>query len=69
MRLATVLRRSKSLSACLMCEIFLSFVAAVKMKVAIVGAGISGVVAGAYLREVGIDIVLFERNNAPGGVW
>lgn len=39
------------------------------MRVGIVGAGISGVVAGAHLKSVGIDITVFERSSQAGGVW
>ncbi|KAL9064032.1 MAG: hypothetical protein Q9161_009137 [Pseudevernia consocians] len=39
------------------------------MKVGIVGAGISGVVAGAHLNAAGIDITIFERSSEAGGVW
>ena len=39
------------------------------MKVGIVGAGVSGVVAGAHLKAAGIDITVFERSNQAGGVW
>ena len=39
------------------------------MKVAVVGAGISGVVTGAHLMRAGLDITVFERNDAAGGVW
>lgn len=39
------------------------------MRVAIVGAGISGVVAGAHLGLAGLDATVFERNDAAGGVW
>ena len=38
-------------------------------KVAIVGAGISGVVAGAHLGAAGVEFVVFERSGAAGGVW
>lgn len=40
-----------------------------KMRVGIVGAGISGVVAGAHLKKANINITVFERSKAPGGVW
>ena len=40
-----------------------------EMRVAIVGAGISGVLAGAHLERVGVDFTVFERNSAAGGVW
>ena len=39
------------------------------MKVCIVGAGISGVVAGAHLKAAGIDVTVFERSAEAGGVW
>ena len=39
------------------------------MKVGIVGAGISGVVAGAHLGKANIDYTVFERSGAPGGIW
>lgn len=39
------------------------------MKVGIVGAGISGVVAGAHLKAAGIDITVFERSSQAGGIW
>ena len=39
------------------------------MKVGIVGAGVSGVVAGAHLKAAGLDITVFERSSQAGGVW
>lgn len=39
------------------------------MKVGIVGAGISGVVAGAHLKAAGIDITVLERSSQAGGIW
>jgi len=38
-------------------------------RVAIIGAGISGIVAAAHLKKEGIDVTVFERSNAAGGVW
>ncbi|PGH16799.1 hypothetical protein AJ80_05114 [Polytolypa hystricis UAMH7299] len=38
-------------------------------RVAVVGAGISGVTTTSHLLRYGIDVVLFERSNATGGVW
>lgn len=38
------------------------------MKIAIIGAGISGVSAARMMKENGIDAVLFERNARPGGL-
>lgn len=39
------------------------------MKVGIVGAGISGVVAGAHLKAAGIDVIVFERSAEAGSIW
>ena len=39
------------------------------MRVAVIGAGISGVVTGAHLEKACIDYTVFERSGAPGGVW
>ncbi|RAK99928.1 putative FAD dependent oxidoreductase [Aspergillus ibericus CBS 121593] len=38
-------------------------------RVAVIGAGISGVVSAAHLLVQGIDVTVFERNHAAGGVW
>lgn len=38
------------------------------MKIAIIGAGISGLSAGQMLRDAAIDAVLFEKEEAPGGL-
>jgi len=38
-------------------------------KVAVIGAGISGVVSAAYLRTAGINVTVFERAKVSGGVW
>ena len=38
-------------------------------KVAIVGAGVSGVVAGKHLRAAGITVTIYERSAGYGGVW
>lgn len=37
--------------------------------VAVIGAGISGVVAAAHLIREGIKVTVFERSSAAGGVW
>ena len=39
------------------------------VKIAIVGAGPSGLVTAAVLREVGHDVVLFDKAPDIGGVW
>ncbi|CAN9082400.1 unnamed protein product [Alternaria sp. RS040] len=38
-------------------------------RVAVIGAGISGVVAAAHLKKEGIEVVVFERSSAAGGIW
>ncbi|KAF7594618.1 hypothetical protein BBP40_008708 [Aspergillus hancockii] len=38
-------------------------------KVAIIGAGISGVVSAGHLLNAGFHVTVFERNKAAGGVW
>ncbi|KAF1918838.1 dimethylaniline monooxygenase [Ampelomyces quisqualis] len=36
--------------------------------VAVIGAGISGVAAGAHLKKEGVEVTVFERSSAAGGV-
>lgn len=38
-------------------------------RVAVIGAGISGLVSALHLKKEGIDVVIFERSNSVGGVW
>ena len=38
------------------------------MKLSIIGAGISGLVAAAYAARCGMDVTVYERALAPGGV-
>jgi cation diffusion facilitator CzcD-associated flavoprotein CzcO len=38
-------------------------------RVAVVGAGISGVCSAAHLLRLGLDVTLFERSSIAGGVW
>lgn len=38
-------------------------------RVAVIGAGISGVVTAAHLLKAGLDVTVFERNQEAGGVW
>ena len=42
---------------------------AVPKRVAVVGAGMAGLVAAKELKEEGHDVVVFERTVGPGGVW
>lgn len=38
-------------------------------RVAVIGAGISGVVSAAHLLRAGFDVTIFERNSEAGGIW
>ncbi|KAJ5638644.1 hypothetical protein N7528_001034 [Penicillium herquei] len=38
-------------------------------RVAVIGAGISGVVSAAHLLAAGKEVTVFERSQAAGGVW
>jgi 4-hydroxyacetophenone monooxygenase len=38
-------------------------------RVAVVGAGMSGLVAAHRLRQAGISVVIFEKNEEVGGTW
>jgi cation diffusion facilitator CzcD-associated flavoprotein CzcO len=38
-------------------------------RVAVIGAGISGVVSAAHLLSRDVEVTLFERNSSAGGVW
>jgi 4-hydroxyacetophenone monooxygenase len=39
------------------------------VTVGIVGAGMSGIIAAHRLRQAGIDVVVFEKNDDIGGTW
>ncbi len=43
--------------------------ASVSKRVAVIGAGMAGLVAAKELKEEGHDVVVFERTDGPGGVW
>lgn len=38
-------------------------------KVAVIGAGVSGVCTATHLKEAGIEVTVFERSAKAGGVW
>ena len=38
-------------------------------RVAVIGAGMSGLLAAYRLRQAGLDVVVFERNSEVGGTW
>lgn len=42
---------------------------AMKRKIALIGAGLSGLVTAKTLREYGHEVVVFEKENEIGGVW
>ncbi|KAF4952431.1 hypothetical protein FSARC_12648 [Fusarium sarcochroum] len=39
------------------------------LKVAVIGAGVSGICAAAYLIREGADVTVFERSGVTSGVW
>jgi dimethylaniline monooxygenase (N-oxide forming) len=39
------------------------------MNIAVIGGGISGIAAARVLQRFGHRVVVFERNDRPGGVW
>lgn len=39
------------------------------MKIAVIGAGISGIAAASVLKKNGFEAVVFEKSNKIGGVW
>jgi len=40
-----------------------------EMRVAVVGAGVSGLTAVKCCRDEGLDVVCFESRNDLGGLW
>jgi len=38
-------------------------------RVAVIGAGPSGIAALKHLLEIGIEVVCFDKNTAVGGNW
>ncbi|EMR67967.1 putative flavin dependent monooxygenase protein [Eutypa lata UCREL1] len=41
----------------------------VKNQVAVIGAGVSGLIVSKRLKAEGLNPIIYERNGAPGGVW
>lgn len=39
------------------------------MRIAVIGTGVSGLVALKWLKQAGLDVVAFEQRQALGGVW
>ncbi len=40
-----------------------------RVSVGIVGAGMSGIIAAHRLRQAGVEVVVFEKNDDVGGTW
>ena len=40
-----------------------------RFRVAVVGAGVSGIAAGYRLQQAQLDVTIFEKNQEVGGVW
>lgn len=38
-------------------------------RIAVIGAGISGVTTAAHLKSEGLNVIVFERSSVAGGVW
>ncbi|TVY19863.1 Flavin-containing monooxygenase ustF2 [Lachnellula arida] len=38
-------------------------------RIAVIGAGVSGVSAAAHLKAAGLEVIVFERTSKSGGVW
>ncbi|CAG9986772.1 unnamed protein product [Clonostachys byssicola] len=39
------------------------------IRVAVIGAGISGISTAAHLLRQGVNVTVFERSGEPGGIW
>lgn len=38
-------------------------------RVAVIGAGVSGVAAAIHLKRAGLEVTVYERNARAGGIW
>lgn len=38
-------------------------------RIGVIGAGISGIVTAAHLKKENLDVTVYERSAAAGGVW
>lgn len=38
-------------------------------RVAVIGAGAAGLAAGKAMRDAGLEVVLYEKGDRPGGLW
>src|SRR5262245_50576268 len=40
------------------------------LRIAVIGAGMAGILSGVKLREAGIDdFTIYEKGDGPGGTW
>lgn len=40
-----------------------------EQKVCVIGAGVAGCAAAGALKDHGIDFVVYDKNERPGGLW
>lgn len=38
-------------------------------NVAVIGAGVSGVVSALHLEDAGLKVTVYERSSSAGGIW
>ena len=38
-------------------------------NVAVIGAGVSGVVSALHLEDAGLRVTVYERSSSAGGIW
>jgi flavin-dependent dehydrogenase len=38
-------------------------------RVAVIGAGVSGLTSARHLKATGLDVVVYERSCVSGGIW
>jgi phytoene dehydrogenase-like protein len=38
-------------------------------RVAVIGAGVSGLTSARHLKAAGLDVVVYERSCVSGGIW
>ena len=38
-------------------------------RVAVIGAGVSGLTSARHLKAAGLEVVVYERSPVSGGIW
>lgn len=38
-------------------------------RVAVIGAGVSGLTSARHLKSTGLEVVIYERSSVSGGIW